>query len=158
MRLIILFIILSFSVIFAESGNYSVKMKNGIKEIINKNKASQEKLEINLEEIFSISALDSENEDDEKGVIAPSSFHVDSKGNIFIFDGSEIKVVKFDDMGKFIKKFGQKGSGPGEYKDASNHMIVNDKVIFCDQFSRKLDEDKYKDSILGQYIKRFKKI
>ena len=139
MRLVVMFVILVLSFSFATAGsNYSVKDKNGVKEIKSKNKASQEDLSIDLEEVFSISALDSDDDDDVNGVIDPSSYHVDSKGNVFIFDRSQIKVVKFDDKGKFVKKFGNKGNGPGEYKDASNHMIVNDQIIFCDQFSRKL--------------------
>jgi len=118
------------------SKNYSIEEKNGIKEITSKNKASQENLEIDLEEVFSISPLDSDN--DENGVISPSTYEVDSKENIFFYDRSGTTIVKFDSKGQFIKRFGKKGNGPGEYVTSSHHMIVNDNIIVCDQVSRKL--------------------
>jgi Tfp pilus assembly protein PilX len=63
MRLVTMFIILvlSFSLVIA-GNNYSIKEKNGIKEVSNKNKASIESLKIEPTEIFSIEVLDSDND------------------------------------------------------------------------------------------------
>ena len=49
---------------------------------------------------------------------APSAVLVAPNGDIFVADGhggnTNARIVKFDKLGKFIKTWGKKGSGPGE--------------------------------------------
>ena len=66
----------------------------------------------------------------------PSAVVVTSNGDIFVADGhgktspfyegteSNARVVKFSKDGKFIKQWGKKGSGPGEFD--SPHAIATD--------------------------------
>ena len=77
-------------------------------------------------------------QNDVKGVFNPDSYQIDSEGNIFIFDIVESNIVKFNSNGKFLKKFGKVGLGPGEYKQADRIDIVRDQIIVCDQLTRKL--------------------
>ena len=54
----------------------------------------------------------------------PSDVIVAANGDIFVADGhggddSNARIVKFDKNGKFIKTWGKKGAGPGEF-DASH--------------------------------------
>jgi DNA-binding beta-propeller fold protein YncE len=58
----------------------------------------------------------------------------DSAGNIFVADGlGNARVAKFDRDGKFIKSWGQKGAGPGQFAtvrsiavDAQGNVYVAD--------------------------------
>src|SRR5437868_5934010 len=46
----------------------------------------------------------------------PTDVAWDAAGNIFISDGyTNSRVVKYDKDGRFIKEFGTKGSGPGQF-------------------------------------------
>jgi len=40
---------------------------------------------------------------------------VDSKFNIYVADGKEYRVQKYNEEGKFLKTIGRKGEGPGEF-------------------------------------------
>jgi sugar lactone lactonase YvrE len=51
----------------------------------------------------------------------------DKDGNIFVSDGYNNKrVVKFDKNGKFLKDFGSRGKGPGQFEDV--HSIQVDRA------------------------------
>ena len=65
----------------------------------------------------------------------PTDVAFDSSGNIFVTDGyGNSRVVKFDKNGKFIKTWGRKGNGPGEFNlphsiafDSKDLMYVADR-------------------------------
>jgi sugar lactone lactonase YvrE len=70
---------------------------------------------------------------------APSDVVVAPNGDIFVADGhggdTNARIVKFDKNGKFIKAWGQKGSGPGELNephgiamDSAGRIFVADRV------------------------------
>lgn len=72
------------------------------------------------------------------GLNRPSDVAFDSNGNIFIADGhggnSNYRVIKFDKNGVFVKTWGFKGNGPGQFAwpsaiviDAKNTLYVADK-------------------------------
>jgi len=58
----------------------------------------------------------------------PSDVLVTPNGNVFVADGhggnSNARIVKFDRDGKFIKTWGRKGSGPGEF-DTPHGLILD---------------------------------
>jgi hypothetical protein len=65
----------------------------------------------------------------------PTDVAWDAAGNIFVADGyANARVAKFDKNGKFIKCWGQPGSGPGQFNvvhsiaiDAQNNVHVADR-------------------------------
>jgi sugar lactone lactonase YvrE len=71
----------------------------------------------------------------------PSAALVAPNGDIFVVDGHvftggnpNARIVKFDKTGKFIKTWGKKGSGPGEFDgphavamDSSGRLFVGDR-------------------------------
>ena len=68
----------------------------------------------------------------------PSAVIVAPNGDIFVADGhggdSNSRIVRFNQDGKFIKSWGRKGAGPGEF--AELHCIAIDsqgRVIVCDR-------------------------
>jgi sugar lactone lactonase YvrE len=58
----------------------------------------------------------------------PSDVLVAPNGDIFVADGhggdTNARIVKFDKDGKFIKTWGKKGSGPGEF-DTPHALVMN---------------------------------
>ena len=58
---------------------------------------------------------------------------VDQSGNIFVFDGNNRRVLKYDSSGNFVIKFGMEGTGDGEFgysygivADLSGNIYVAD--------------------------------
>jgi hypothetical protein len=61
------------------------------------------------------------------GLKEPSFAEADAQGNIYVveqYSDSQFFIYKFSPSGKFLKKFGQKGQGPGELQWISA-LIVN---------------------------------
>ena len=67
---------------------------------------------------------------DEKHFNAPSDILTAPNGDIFVADGhggeTNARIVKFDKTGKFLKTWGKKGTGPGDF-DAP-HGLAMDKA------------------------------
>jgi len=85
---------------------------------------------------------------------APSAVYVAPDGDIFVADGhggnSNARIVKFDKNGKFIKTWGQKGSGPLDFDiphalamDSRGRLFVadrnNNRIQIYDQDGKLLD-------------------
>jgi DNA-binding beta-propeller fold protein YncE len=65
---------------------------------------------------------------DEKHFNAPSDILIAPNGDIFVADGhggeTNARIVKFDKTGKFLKTWGKKGTGPGEF-DAPHGLAMD---------------------------------
>ena len=97
----------------------------------------------------------------------PSDVIVAPNGDIFVADGhggnTNARVVKFSSDGKFIKAWGKKGSGPGEFDtphalafDSRGRLFVGDRgnrrIQIFDQDGKFLEEWKQYGSPSGIYI------
>ena len=86
---------------------------------------------------------------------APSDVAIAANGDIFVADGhggeTNARVVKFSKDGKFIKAWGKKGSGPGEFNiphtialDSQGRVFVgdrgNNRIQIFDQDGNFLEE------------------
>ncbi|UCE21442.1 MAG: 6-bladed beta-propeller [Candidatus Aminicenantes bacterium] len=88
-----------------------------------------------LREEFSIG----EGEFDEDMFADLTSLDVDSDGNIYILDRKDKKVKIFDSAGKFVKKFGKEGQGPGEfYLPLSLQVTYNNELVIGDAANQRL--------------------
>ena len=66
-----------------------------------------------------------ESGDDERHFYRPTDMAITPAGDIFVTDGyGNRRVVHFDAQGKFVKEWGEFGSGPGQF--VLPHMIVVD--------------------------------
>lgn len=88
-----------------------------------------EPVSFTLSEEFS---LDFEREDlAELGIGTIRGFDADSRGCIYML--SEQRIFIFDDRGKFIKKFGRNGQGPGEYtRPAKGRLLDSGELVLYD--------------------------
>jgi len=57
------------------------------------------------------------------------SIQVSDEEEIFAYDGLEISIKVFNKNGKFIRKFGQKGQGPGEIQRPTRITLAEDNKI-----------------------------
>jgi hypothetical protein len=112
--------------------------------------------------------------DDETHFQSPSDVITTPNGDIFVTDGHapivpiipanlDMRVMKFDAHGKFIKQWGKPGSGPGEFNnphalaiDAKGRLFVadraNNRIQIFSQDGKLLDEWKQFGRPSGFYI------
>ncbi len=98
---------------------------------------------------------------------APSDILVAPDGSIFVADGhggdTNARIVKFDKDGKFIKTWGRKGKGPGEFDsphglamDSAGRLFVadrsNSRIPIFDQNGNFLEEWRQFGRPSGIYI------
>jgi len=103
----------------------------------------------------------------------PSSIAVAANGDIFVGDGhggdSNARVLKFSKDGKFIKEWGKKGTGPGEFEtphamafDSQGLLYVGDRgngrIQIFDQNGKYLREWKQFGRPSGIFIDAFDNI
>ena len=112
-------------------------MEDGVEVIVNHlepYKIKGETRTLDLEEEFTI-----DTEKDEianLGIPDILGFEVDSMGEIFIlrtYHGEGDFIFKFDRNGEFIKSFGPKGQGPGEFQNP-HHIALDseDNIVILD--------------------------
>ncbi|MFC1529093.1 6-bladed beta-propeller [Gemmatimonadota bacterium] len=65
-----------------------------------------------FEELFE---LDQDESRPESFLHVNSGYVMDEDGLIFVFDSADGRVVVFDQNGKYLRDFGRKGAGPGEF-------------------------------------------
>ncbi|NOR46079.1 MAG: 6-bladed beta-propeller [Candidatus Delongbacteria bacterium] len=120
-----------------EALNYTVKEINGIKNYINKVEPANNEFNYKFKEILSIKG-DNGSEDSLRSFFSSNDISVDSKENIYIVDENSNTIKKFDKNGHFLKSFGNVGTGPGEYGQAKNLVILNDIVYISDPSTFKI--------------------
>ena len=67
----------------------------------------------------------------------PSRFIADSEGWFYVYDVGNGDIVVFDPEGRFNKRFGRKGAGPGEFQRAQFLCTVEDMLYIFDSSQRR---------------------
>lgn len=81
-------------------------------------------------------------EGDENYMFAyPADIESDEEGNIYILDYRDCVVRKYDSQGKFLKQFGRKGQGPGEFQAPYCMFLTpQNKIYVKDAGANKIEE------------------
>jgi DNA-binding beta-propeller fold protein YncE len=96
----------------------------------------------------------------------PNETAIDSQGNVYVVQGhvaGEPRVLKFSADGKFIKRWGERGTGPGQFAvahgiqiDADDNIYVADRENFriqiFDTEGNYKNEWKYDAMVCGLYL------
>lgn len=68
-----------------------------------------------------------------------NKIQVDDKECVYLLDGNEQTINKYDQNGKFILSFGKKGKGPGEFTVCRDFQILSfGKIIAADDYNRRI--------------------
>ena len=91
-------------------------------------------IEANFEEVYRVgSALGDAWE--EFGTIGRVGF--DDAGNLHVFDRLAARVVVVNPNGDFVREFGRRGEGPGEFQSAMDMVVMSDgRVVIADMGHR----------------------
>ena len=99
-------------------------IQNGVETVMNRMvtyKVKNEPGSFSLSEEF---VLDLEREDlADKGLAQPRGFEVEPGGEMLVL--SESGIFVFDASGRFLRKFGRSGQGPGEYQNPGRLRILD---------------------------------
>lgn len=100
----------------------TIEEENGVGVVKNPREAVYGEIKFDLEEDLSIG-----NQEDENYTFYRAVFiEVDKDGNIFVLDGGNCRIQKFDKNGKHIQTIGKRGQGPGEFEHP-NHINLDSK-------------------------------
>ena len=139
--------VLTFSVSCAkkETGwKGTMRTEGGVTIVENPAKPLYKNASLTLTEELSIGGKGT---DEESELTMVQAFGVDSAGNIYVLD-SKVGVIKvFDSIGRFVRKIGSKGQGPGEYQSPSFLQVVRDRELAV------YDHKFITYSLLGEFIK-----
>jgi len=111
-----------------EKLNYSKSTVNGVEIITNENRPADSSFKLELKELLTISG-DSEDSTQSWMSISSSGIDFDSQDNIYMLDGKNSTIHKYDKTGKHLKTFGREGQGPGEFRLASAIVVINDTIL-----------------------------
>jgi DNA-binding beta-propeller fold protein YncE len=143
----ILLILFLLSLLLFSSSLIPEKLIENPSILFSHNNASESK--VILKEVMSIGVLEG---DSNLMFHNPYGVAVDGEGNIYVLDGGNFRIQKFDKKGKYLLSIGRKGQGPGEFLNCFDFDLdeKGNIVLFDSQNSRvsKFSPDgKYSDSI-----------
>lgn len=111
-------------------------VEDGVEVIVNHLEPYQIKGEpstFTLEEEF---VIDTEGEDlAGLGMDYIELFDVDPEGNVYVYSGEQL--LKFDNKGDYVRTFGRKGQGPGEFLSIPTLRIIAGKISVFDEQNAK---------------------
>ena len=99
--------------------------ENGVRVVVNPEKPLFGEITMTLKEELTIG----NEQDDRQYFYGAIGVAVDSEGRIFILDGEQSRIQIFDRDGKFIRSFGRKGQGPGEFQSPAGICIIGGSSI-----------------------------
>jgi len=104
----------------------TIEEENGVRVVKNPEKPYYGELVLDLEEDLSIGREDNENYQ----FYRVQDLAIDSRDNIYVADGGNHRVQKFDHNGNYILTIGRKGQGPGEFTRIYDILIDDQDILY----------------------------
>ncbi|MBU4487213.1 MAG: 6-bladed beta-propeller [Candidatus Delongbacteria bacterium] len=101
----------------SEKMPYTEFVQDGIKIVENAKQGTDKDFKYSINEIYTIKNIDNDSSFvlNFPGDRADLNSDVDKNSNLYVVDNKKSLILKFDGAGKFIKDWGGKGQGPGEF-------------------------------------------
>jgi hypothetical protein len=128
---------------------YLVEVKDGVRYIHNIKPVS-ERPAVSLSFVRKIGEL--EPKDPNYMFLRPMSVAEDDEGNIYVLDPKDFCVKKFGADGTFLRRFGRRGQGPGEFQYPMTVGIVGRTRLIVSSMSA----DFYIFDLDGKYVDHFR--
>lgn len=106
-----------------------IEYENGVKVVKNPAEPLYGKILLDLEEDLSIGRED----DDNYMFYGEISIDVDDQGNIYVLEGGNCRLQKFDLTGQYLQTIGKKGQGPGEFESPSRLFLDKENNIYVSE-------------------------
>ncbi|MCK4431448.1 MAG: NHL repeat-containing protein [Candidatus Aminicenantes bacterium] len=97
----------------------TIEEENGVTVVKNPKEPLFGEIKFELEEDLSIGSEENEN----FLFYRAWNIAVDKEGNIYVSDGGNHRIQKFDSDGNYLQTIGRKGQGPGEFESPSNLFL-----------------------------------
>lgn len=105
----------------------TVEIENGVKLVMNPGYPRDGTMTYDLEEELSVGMK----EEDEKYIlINPQDVKVTDDGTIYILDWEDNCIKVYDNQGKYLRKIGREGQGPGEFLTPCYFAVSSDERIY----------------------------
>ena len=76
----------------------------------------------------------------------PKGIGIDSEGHLYVVDGQWGIVQVFDEQGRLLYYFGERGTGPGQFQLPTGLQIdKQDRIYVVDSFNRRVEVFHYYD-------------
>jgi len=108
---------------------YSIQEKivDGIKTIMNPDFPRDGQIKYKMADVITLGG----DEYPEEGMLFyPYKIRVDSQNNVYVLDIQDKKIKVYDDKGNWIRNFGGRGQGPGEFMAVGDFDVSYDGRIF----------------------------
>lgn len=123
--------------------------KNWIETFKKKLPAGAEQLEIKA-------ALPSTTEQEKEALFEnPCNMAQDFAGNIYVVDSKANCIFKFDTFGRFEKRLGRRGAGPGEFQSSNLISVSENNLVISDLRNGRIQLLDFEGNYLGSF-KKFK--
>jgi hypothetical protein len=106
-----------------------IEYENGVKVVKNPAEPLYGEIFLDLEEDLSVGREDDDNYLFYGGI----SIDVDDQGNIYVLEGGNCRLQKFDQAGQYLQTIGKKGQGPGEFEGPSRLFLDKEKNIYISE-------------------------
>ena len=106
-----------------------IEYQNGVKVVKNPAEPVYGEILLDLEEDLSIGREDDDNYVFYGGI----SIDVDDQGNIYVLEGGNCRLQKFDLTGQYLQTIGKKGQGPGEFESPSRLFLDKENNIYISE-------------------------
>lgn len=129
-RLFVFFLFFSILLIFSiHAQKVKIKHENGVKVVYNPKKPVLLSGIPNKLILAEDLRIGDKSGDENYMFSSLNSVQVDDEGDIIIFDRKEVCIKVFDKNGKYLRKFGKKGQGPGEIQSPYKIHLAGGKDI-----------------------------
>jgi uncharacterized protein YcfL len=117
---------------------YPVKIteENGVKTVSNPDYPKEGVYDLVLDELFTLG----KEEDNSKYIFdQPRAIGFDSKNNLYVHDADSYKFFVFDNAGNYLRQFGRRGQGPGDFdKFVSFGISKNNQIVVNDHYNSRI--------------------
>jgi len=109
-----------------------IEDENGVKVVKNPAEPVYGEILLDLEEDLSIGRED----DDNYMFYRVRKIDVDDQGNIYVLEGGNCRLQKFDLTGQYLQTIGKKGQGPGEFESPSRLFLDEENNIYVSEYRK----------------------